>query len=1666
MQKQFDGKNESKRDRKLRLERTLSRRAERGQRGQSDAFDERTGRSELWSPSALLELDGIEAEAQYTSPAPLDPERGLTALRGYLASRPSGRAAPGGVRRAVEQALGTALPGVRIHDDETAGGIAEAMDARALTVGTDILLGKGETETSSRRGMELLAHELAHVAEHPSRVENLTLELGGADAYAEHAADAVAAHALGGTVFGGQLASSPAGQVRAKRKHDDRPELDKKRKEESHRKDPSGEATKEANRPIIDSLAYVKDYLRERFPDIARDADSAEALEEAFKGGRAKGDLTNMGFDSEMDALVRAFQKTYMGEEGKAVPGGQLEDRTLASVISQAAARGDKLGGMGAQAVEMTKHDDAETKGEAAKDEKDDDKAEKRAGKTPVVALGDGGVADAQTWYAKGDNGARLLPHLPKIAKSLGLEEKTTMDAELIEAIAQFQKKHSPDGVKGVDGKLGPKSLALLSEKGGLDLAIVKGGDDPSGKAGLDAANVWPDKALKEGGKFDHYAALLAKSGQNIDAATADRPILVGLRGLKKGAKKTHQTKSTREYDDTFVLIWKDGEQKRVMEFSGATHPYQKGNNKYGGVAMIKGDTTYDVSTIGNANYYGYKAPHVKYQSGAGKAASGNVPAYRQKDGDGLYTSKNEKKETTANAILFHPGYDTKRRTKNSKFSSIGCQTANGKDIETLTDVTFNYGQRPNAKKNKGKKGFTYVLLNGETAVNAANAAKKDQEKVPGAPVEAPKKAGAAKSPVEPEPKKAAPAKAAAPAKVIEDDAPAKTRGDAKNALDDKTSAKSDAAKKVKKDSLTEKVLTAVTMTETKGVAVESRLKTSAGVKASYKSKVQATAPWSVDHLKRHSSLQTQFGVTKKQLRAGEARMIHAKTVWKSVMKSGQANAADFVKANADGLKKAGFDEADIQKMMKFRDFKNSVAAPEAAAKRVVAAMDADALWSQATPDEQKKYGSAEALKSAGANVKALRGAVLARKKKTIVNDLGLAAGLDTVSTNTYAKRARAKRPIWGEDRAAWQRVALEKDKKVGDAVRKATEHDGGMTMGRAVIGKHVTAYQKANPKATAEQVVRYVATKHNKWAGKPYADKTWRYYQNLYNKKSKKTVRRHSAGGDSAGLATNLPQAEQYMGQSSGGRAVGSEMVGAIRGVMGADVSNVRLHTDTAAAQAARSLNAEAFTVGKSVYFGAGKYAPKSGQGMDLLLHELAHTWQADERGTSAPGSSLNLGSASSASERAADTAASKIGSALRGAQRGGLAKTSSTHRSAHSWTAAAAGRTLRRKKDPTVDDKTTATQSAKTDAEKEEAKRLAEAKKKLQSARSYNLKGHSVSMLVKMRRMLAKQGYLKGDAAKLDQTDVTPESVADDAFLKAVIAFQKKKLGDKLKGAELEKAADGQIGPSTFALFQKQGLAYTKAGGAHTPEVEGEDKKKKKKRQIVPKGAPAGDVYDHFQSLVTDNGGLFDTRAGFINVVGVRGATYDHKAGTVTHTQNTLNKWNDTILVLSVDDKGAKQVKTYSGTTDPGVATKGVATLPEGTYAYKKGTHKGYHALNPQYESVTPAIRNGNAYLGTQGPLGTKGAAGINIHTTHGKEGSRLTGGHKRGKLGGPGNYSTGCTVIDGTDQYKGFMDQVNTATKTKKQKGAGQKTVYYTVISAGRVGEVVVKTQQEAK
>jgi hypothetical protein len=97
-----------------------------------------------------------------------------------------------------------------------------------------------------------------------------------------------------------------------------------------------------------------------------------------------------------------------------------------------------------------------------------------------------------------------------------------------------------------------------------------------------------------------------------------------------------------------------------------------------------------------------------------------------------------------------------------------------------------------------------------------------------------------------------------------------------------------------------------------------------------------------------------------------------------------------------------------------------------------------------------------------------------------------------------------------------------------------------------------------------------------------------------------------------------------------------------------GHDFSKVRVHADAEAAESARSVGALAYTVGSHVAFDHGRYAPGSGQGKELLAHELAHVVQQGASASAPASGALPISPAGDALEAQADSAAA---AAVRGA-------------------------------------------------------------------------------------------------------------------------------------------------------------------------------------------------------------------------------------------------------------------------------------------------------------------------------------------------------------------------------------------------------------------------------
>jgi hypothetical protein len=79
----------------------------------------------------------------------------------------------------------------------------------------------------------------------------------------------------------------------------------------------------------------------------------------------------------------------------------------------------------------------------------------------------------------------------------------------------------------------------------------------------------------------------------------------------------------------------------------------------------------------------------------------------------------------------------------------------------------------------------------------------------------------------------------------------------------------------------------------------------------------------------------------------------------------------------------------------------------------------------------------------------------------------------------------------------------------------------------------------------------------------------------------------------------------------SGGGAPLPTDTRADMESRFGHDFGDVRVHTDAAAHESARSVNAQAYTVGPSIVFQRGNYDPASESGRHMLAHELTHVVQ-----------------------------------------------------------------------------------------------------------------------------------------------------------------------------------------------------------------------------------------------------------------------------------------------------------------------------------------------------------------------------------------------------------------------------------------------------------------------
>lgn len=127
----------------------------------------------------LLQMKEVSSGVAEVSPTT---ESQINSIRG------DGQSLPESVRAFFEPRFGQDFSQVRVHTDAKAAQSAQAVNARAYTVGHDVVFGAGEFQPHSTDGKRLLAHELAHVI-HQTRASGTaslqSAELGSSPAPSE-----------------------------------------------------------------------------------------------------------------------------------------------------------------------------------------------------------------------------------------------------------------------------------------------------------------------------------------------------------------------------------------------------------------------------------------------------------------------------------------------------------------------------------------------------------------------------------------------------------------------------------------------------------------------------------------------------------------------------------------------------------------------------------------------------------------------------------------------------------------------------------------------------------------------------------------------------------------------------------------------------------------------------------------------------------------------------------------------------------------------------------------------------------------------------------------------------------------------------------------------------------------------------------------------------------------------------------------------------------------------------------------------------------------------------------------------------------------------------------------------------------------------------------------
>jgi hypothetical protein len=176
---------------------------------------------------------------------------------------------------------------------------------------------------------------------------------------------------------------------------------------------------------------------------------------------------------------------------------------------------------------------------------------------------------------------------------------------------------------------------------------------------------------------------------------------------------------------------------------------------------------------------------------------------------------------------------------------------------------------------------------------------------------------------------------------------------------------------------------------------------------------------------------------------------------------------------------------------------------------------------------------------------------------------------------------------------------------RIADQVMRMPEKEGSLVKGHWSLGK------KESPLIQRQEELE---EEEEQIQAKPLADQITPLAQRqvepvIEEEEEEETVQPKGTGTQPKTVTPNIESRIQSL--KGGGQPLSKSTRDFFESRFGTDFSQVRVHTDSKAGEAAKSINAKAFTAGKDVVFGAGQYSPGNEAGKNLLAHELTHVLQ-----------------------------------------------------------------------------------------------------------------------------------------------------------------------------------------------------------------------------------------------------------------------------------------------------------------------------------------------------------------------------------------------------------------------------------------------------------------------